>query len=107
MAGYLRNPKWSASRLGAWAEPRRSVECEAPVKFIHPNGITSQPPAYFQFQSKEFRHRVKLCIHQDEQLLYSEYFPKLIVNEFMKFSSAWVSKVDFNGNVIKLSIKEK
>jgi glycerol-3-phosphate dehydrogenase len=98
MVQYLENANWSASRLG--------VECEAPLAWICPNVLSPDIRMDgFRFWSKEFRKNATLQLKQGERVLYEKKVGWLKANVALSLSSAWVEKVDYAKEPVKLVIQ--
>jgi hypothetical protein len=98
MARWLENAQWSTDRLG--------VEVEAPLGWVSPNVLSRNVPVTgFRFWAKEFRKDCILQIKQGGRVLYEKRIGWLKANVALNLSSAWVEKVNWNGEVVKLVIQ--
>jgi len=70
---------------------------------IHPVQSASIRP--FGFQSSESRKNARVQVVQGDSVLSTQTFRQLIVNEIMYFNGDWVSKVNPNGDTIRITIQ--
>ena len=94
IARFLENAQWSESRI--------PIQVEAPLDWICPNVISNSAAPAYRFQSKEFRHRVKLGIYQGERLLHTQYFSRLPANVPLKLMSKWSDQVNQSGELVRI-----
>jgi hypothetical protein len=95
IARYLENAEWSASRL--------EVQPEAPFAWICPNVLSPGVRVEgFRFWSNEFRKNASLQLTQGPRVLYERKIGWLKANVALSLDSAWVEKVDFSKEPVKL-----
>jgi hypothetical protein len=98
IARWLEGSRWPASRL--------PVQTEAPIEWICPNVLSQGVSVVgFRFWSREFRRDVTLQLKQGARVLFEKRFARLKANVALSLSSAWVEKVDFAGEPIKLVVE--
>ena len=95
IAQYLETDEWSANRL--------EIRPEAPVAWICPNILSPDIPVEeFRFWSREFRNNTALQLKQGTRVLFEKKINWLKANVALSLDSAWVQKVDFEKEPIKL-----
>jgi|SRR5579859_38831 len=87
-----------------WPEPQVPVVVEPPLEWICPNVIAPMPVAPFRFRSREFAKHARLEVRQGSQVLHSQVFRRLIVNESMTLAGDWVRRVQAAGGPVTLRV---
>jgi len=62
------------------------------------------PVAPFRFRSREFAKHARLEVRQGSQVLHSQVFRRLIVNESMTLAGDWVRRVQAAGGPVTLRV---
>ena len=97
IAGFLDHGRWNESRLG--------IHAKAPLDWICPNVLSPDAlPGRFRIRSHEFRDHHTLKVMQDQRVLYSQKFRRLLANISVNLSGEWVNRVDFSGGPLTIEV---
>ncbi|HLO14057.1 MAG TPA: FAD-dependent oxidoreductase [Anaerolineales bacterium] len=98
IARFLENAQWNENRL--------EVQVEPPLAWICPNIIIPDSRVgQFRFRSNEFCDHPHLQLNQGGRVLYQKQFRRLNANTSLNLDGAWVEKVDFSGEPVKLVVQ--
>jgi NADPH-dependent 2,4-dienoyl-CoA reductase/sulfur reductase-like enzyme len=100
IARFLVQPQWNVTRLEVHAEP--------PLDWVCPSVLSPDAlPSRFRIRAREFRDRVTLKILQNQKVLYSRKYRRLVANTSLDISGEWVERVDFSGEPLKVEVVEQ
>jgi len=100
---YLSGSSWLAGRIPIKPTP--------PIKWISPNVVsdakTLAPSGRFCFRVQEFCKQATVQVQQGDKILHRHHFRTCIPNSSYHIINNWLSKVDLQGEAIRVSLTSK
>ena len=97
---FLRRNTWNAHKL--------AIDVETPIKWVFPNSVSDsneQPSTkHLSFRVNEFRRNASVQVRQGNNVLHTQTFRHLLPNETMRMDSHWLTKLDFKGETLKITL---